>query len=142
MVSFNAAVVDWDFPEPPPEGMQQHHLKDVSRVGENIWEMRVVYRLSPAQVDAWRATRHAEPLPDTLLRSPPVHAQTESPHAGWKLKVHYSGLDASGMYPHHKGVSMHKDSMQDLARIDATLAAKHPEVDAMLMSVVAGVAEC
>jgi len=142
VVSFNAAVVDWDFPEPPPEGMQQHHLKDVSRVGENIWEMRVVYRLSPAQVDAWRATRHAEPLPDTLLHSPPVHAQTESPHAGWKLKVHYSGLDASGMYPHHKGVSMHKDSMQDLARIDATLAAKHPEVDAMLMSVVAGVAEC
>ena len=46
------------------------------------------------------------------------------------------------MYPHHKAAHMDKLSMQTLGALDDALLHTHPEVDAMLMSIVAGVSMC
>lgn len=134
-LSFAADVVDWDFPAPPPQGTRRHHLKDVSRLGANEWTMRIVVRMTPEQLEAWR--KDPSERQDTLLRTPPHH-----PPSAWRLAVHFSGLDAGGMYPHHKDTGMDRLAMQDLAALDGMLSASYPEIDAMLMSVVAGVAEC
>ena len=138
-VSFDADVVDWDFPAPPPEGMRRHHLKDVSRLGADDWTMRLVVRMTPEQLAAWRADS-SKKVRESLRRSPPTHVST--PHSKWRMPVHYSSLDAWGMYPHHKDTSMDRLSMQTLRDMDTLLLEKYPEVDAMLMSVIAGVFEC
>ena len=46
------------------------------------------------------------------------------------------------MYPHHKNVSMDRLSMRTLAALDDELQRDFPEVDAMLLSIVGGVAVC
>lgn len=135
-LSFDAEVLEWDFPEPPPAGFRRHHLKDVSRLGHDDFAMRMVVRLSPEQLDAY-----APPgAKDTLVRTLPGH--TPTPRDPARIQVHYSGLDSYGMYPHHKATGMDKLSMQTLGQLDDMLLADYPEVDAMLMSVIAGVAEC
>ncbi|WFD32583.1 hypothetical protein MSPP1_003631 [Malassezia sp. CBS 17886] len=141
-LSFDADVLDWSFSEAPPSGPQRHYLKDVSRLDAGLWKLRIQVRLSPEQVDAWKSAKKTKPLKDTLLRSPPVHAARPAPKPTWRFPVHYSGLDAFGMFPHHKDTSMDKLSMQQLGALDAVLLEKYPEVDAMLVSVIAGVAEC
>ncbi|WFD00250.1 hypothetical protein MYAM1_002998 [Malassezia yamatoensis] len=137
-VAFDAEVLDWDFPNAPPEGHQRHHLKDVSRLGANDWTMRMVLRMTPQQLEAWHADK-STPY-DTLRRTPPGHEPTQT--SAWRIPVHYSSLDAWGMYPHHKDVSMDRLSMQTLEQLDSMLLENYPEIDAMLMSIVAGVAEC
>lgn len=141
-LSFDAEILDWDFPAPPPAGHRRHHLKDVSRLGADVFEMRVVQKLSAAQVAAHEATKDTAPRTDTLLRSAPVHTDEAHAQDAWRLRVHYSGIDAYGMYPHHKAAHMDKLSMQTLGALDDALLHTHPEVDAMLMSIVAGVSMC
>ncbi|KAL4400413.1 metalloexopeptidase [Malassezia pachydermatis] len=136
-LSFDAEVLDWDFAEAPPSGWQRHHLKDVSRLGANEFAMRLVLKLTPEQVASYASHKTRR---DTLLRSPPFHTETAI-HPS-RLRVHYSGLDAFGMYPHHKNVGMDRLSMQTLAELDAMFTSSFPEIDPMLMSVIAGVAEC
>lgn len=133
-VSFDADLVDWDFPEPPPMGMQRHHMKDVSRLGSDVFEMRLVMRVAPEDMAA------AEPVPETLLRSPPMHEAMPVPRG--HIPMHFSGIDSFGMYPHHKNVSMDRLSMRTLAALDDELQRDFPEVDAMLLSIVGGVAVC
>ena len=133
-VSFDADLVDWDFPEPPPMGMQRHHMKDVSRLGSDVFEMRLVMRVAPEDMAA------AEPVSETLLRSPPMHEAMLVPRG--HIPMHFSGIDSFGMYPHHKNVSMDRLSMRTLAALDDELQRDFPEVDAMLLSIVGGVAVC
>lgn len=130
-LSFDAEVLAWDFPAPPPAGLQRHHLKDVSRLGHDTFEVRLTMRV-PSQPSA--------PLVDTRVRSPPVHAATARDPA--RLLVHWSGLDAYGMYPHHRTTGMDKLSMQTLQALDDMLVTEFPGIDPMLMSVVAGTAQC
>lgn len=137
-LSFDADVLDWDFPAPPPQGMRRHHLKDVSRLGADEFTMRIVVRMTPDELAAYRSEKHAPK--DTLRRAPPAHDAT--PTSAWRLAVHYSGLDAGGMYPHHKSSGMDRLSMQDFVKLDTMLLEKYPEVDTMLMTVIAGVGEC
>ncbi|PKI85984.1 hypothetical protein MVES1_000153 [Malassezia vespertilionis] len=137
-MSFDADVIDWEFPAPPPRGFQRHHLKDVSRIDAHTWQMRIKVRVSDEQFAAFEHDKGAPA--DTLVRSPPLHP--EPPLNGWRMQVHFSGFDAYGMYPHHKDTGMDKVSMKTLASLDALFQEEFPEIDPMLMSVIAGVAEC
>lgn len=124
-LSFDADIVEWDFDEPPPTGMQRHHLKDVSRYGERVFEMRLALR-----TDEWPPL----PVPSDSLR------QATVPRG--RFQVHVSGLDAHGMYPHHKDVSMDRLSMQTLGALDDMLRRDFPGIDPMLVSIIGGVGVC
>ena len=124
-LSFDADIVEWDFDEPPPTGMQRHHLKDVSRYGEHVFEMRLALR-----TDEWPPL----PAPSDSLR------QATVPRG--RFQVHVSGLDAHGMYPHHKDVSMDRLSMQTLGALDDMLRRDFAGIDPMLVSIIGGVGVC
>ena len=130
-LSFDADVLAWDFPAPPPAGLQRHHLKDVSRLGHDTFEVRLTIRAPPPP---------PTPLADTRVRSPPAHEATARDPS--RLLVHVSGLDAYGMYPHHRATGMHSLSMQTLQALDDMLVSEFPGIDPMLMSVVASTAQC
>ncbi|WFD34961.1 hypothetical protein MCUN1_001807 [Malassezia cuniculi] len=137
-LSFDADIIEWEFKESPPEGHQRHILKDVSRDGENEFRLSFTYR-----IDAETAAQlgRASARSDTLVRSIPGH--TPSPVQPGKLQIHYSALDSNGMYPQHReSASAAQVAIPDLEALDKFLTAEHPEVDAMLVSIVAGVAEC
>lgn len=131
-LSFDAEILDWDFPAPPPAGLQRHHLKDVSRLGHDTFEVRLKLRAT--------STPPAAPLDDTLVRTPPAHAATARDPS--RMLVHISGLDAYGMYPHHRATGMDRLSMQTLQALDDMLVSEFPGIDPMLVSIVAGTAQC
>lgn len=137
-LSFDADIIEWEFDEAPPAGFQHHTLKDVSRAGENEYKLTFTYRIDTATA---AALKRAGRVSDTLVRTGPAH--TPTPVQPGKLRVHYSALDSNGMYPQHRGTATAAQvAMPDLEAFDKFIAEKHPEVDAMLLSEVAGVAEC
>lgn len=138
-LSFDADITAWDFIEAPPSGLQHHTLKDISRKGEDDFSVNFTYRIDAATAEAFR--RNSAHGGDSLVRAAPGH--TPSKVHPWKLRVHYSGLDSNGMFPQHNATATAAQlAMPDLAKLNAYLEEHHPEVDAMLVSVVAGVAEC
>ncbi|WFD24679.1 hypothetical protein MEQU1_003382 [Malassezia equina] len=68
-LSFDADVLAWDFPATPPQGLQRHHLKDVSRLGHDTFEVQLTMRVPTSYVTP-------QPLADTRVLSPPAHAAT------------------------------------------------------------------
>lgn len=137
VVAFDADLLGWDVgPLPPPAGLQRHHIKEVSRYGIESWDINLLVRLDEDQVAAARA-RGANPGFSHLVRT--NESELADPT---RLRVDFTALDESGMYPqkapqHARGVHAHVDTFAD---IDAFLLDTHPEVDAMLLPTVAGVA--
>lgn len=171
VLAFDAEILEWDLPVPPPTGgFQRHHIKEVSRFGQDEWSVRLLLRLQP---DELAATAAAAPdgeqnqgvvsRPDfgKLLQVDPSNAsdnvasrflslkQTEgesgagagSPH---RLLVDYSGLWGEAMYPSVERASTDQEVLQSVGvrrfrEMDRWLLRDRPEVDAMLLNVVAGV---
>ncbi len=143
VVAFDADILEWDLPSKPPSGYQRHHIKEVSRYGTSRWTIHLLLKLDEAGLAAARARgRDAQPFGD-VIRVGPGEDNTATAHRDpSRLWIDFSGLDEQGMWPAKKATGSKQANMQNFARMDAALQEQHPEVDAMLLSIVAGVAVC
>lgn len=157
VMAFEADVLEWDLPSPPPQGMQRHHLKEVARHGLDEWSVRLLLRLPE---DVVRAHRSGSALSKILpggskTRRPPAAAgvnpirldgsSTVPARDPTKLWIDYSGLIGEGMWPQAARLDATRralyPSINVLETLDGILHATHPEVDSMLLSVIAAVAQ-
>lgn len=160
VVAFDADLVAWDVgPTPPPSGFQRHHIKEVSRFGIEAWDINLLVRLSPDALTAAQK-RGAGGKPYSHLIVLPQGGNQGSAAEGGngkpgeqdakqltdldpsRLRIDFTALDEAGMYPqkashHQAGAHAHVDTF---ASLDKFLLESHPEVDAMLLPTVAGVA--
>lgn len=156
VIAFDAEILEWDLPVKPPSGYRRHHIKEVSRYGKDVWSLRLLLRLPPHQVEAaqrlatGKQSKVASPDFSHLIRVDPsnstdtVFSQYEAANAPWRLRIDFSGLWGEGMYPmaerSTKREVLEDQAVRNLRQMDQWLIKEHPEVDAMLLSVVAGVA--
>lgn len=156
VLAFDAEILEWDLPVDPPSGFRRHHIKEVSRYGHNRWSLRMLLKLSATQFEAAKASvkkstgmvRNADFL--YLIQVDPadpadtVATRFAAQGAPWRLKIDYSGLWREGMYPMAERSGdkeiLKSEAVSTFRRMDRWLQTEHPEVDAMLLSVVAGVA--
>lgn len=141
VIAFDADILEWDLPSPPPQGMQRHHIKEVSRHGTDQWSVKLLLRLSPEDIQA--AAGEAGSSSGRLVRSSNGVADVERKTS--KLWIDYSGLIAEAMYPqaarYDAATKARLPSIKVLEEMDEVITRTHPEVDAMLLSVVAAVAQ-
>ncbi|KAK4057683.1 hypothetical protein OIO90_001331 [Microbotryomycetes sp. JL221] len=131
VVAFNGDVISWDLPKPPARGHIRHHVKSVAAYGVDLFKLSVVFELTAEEFDA--AIR--ENQRDKNQRGD-VNARDRQ--LG-RIKVDFSGLDATGMYPASSwhAESSTKPGMRFFEQFEKRLP---DEVDSMLLSAVAGVA--
>ncbi|KAM0755633.1 hypothetical protein T439DRAFT_320338 [Meredithblackwellia eburnea MCA 4105] len=134
VIAFEADVVKWSLPEPAERGSIRHHVKSVAGWGVSEFVLSVVIELTKEQFDAAVRENQRE-------KGQRADVSTEDMHLG-RLKIDYSGLDRNGMFPassRHEEVpgAPFKPGMSFFKEFDQRLP---PEVDAMLLSAVAGVA--
>jgi hypothetical protein len=168
VLAFDAEILEWDLPVPPPTGgFQRHHIKEVSRFGQDEWSVKLLLRLQPDEIAAAAAGGQKEGVvsrPDfgQLLQVDPSNAsdnvasrflslkQSEVGNGGGggggshRLLVDYSGLWGEAMYPSVEQASTDEEVLQSVGvrrfrEMDRWLLEERPEVDAMLLNVVAGV---
>lgn len=139
VMAFDADILEWDLPSPPPQGMQRHHLKEVARHGIDEWSVDLLLRLSPeatATGPSGVEKRNANPI--RVQDGIPARDPT-------KLWIDYSALVGEAMWPQAARLDQDKrqlyPSIDVLEELDHVLNRTHPEVDGMLLSVVAAVAE-
>ncbi|CAO1626338.1 unnamed protein product [Parajaminaea phylloscopi] len=156
VLAFDAEILEWDLPVDPPQGFRRHHVKEVSRYGTDEWSLRLLLKLPETQLEAARAgAKDATGKVSNadfshLIRvngsdpSDTVAARFASVGSPWRLKIDFSGLWAEGMYPmaeKSKDVGvLNSRAVSTFRRMDDWLRKEHPEVDAMLLSVIAGAA--
>ncbi|PWN18255.1 hypothetical protein BCV69DRAFT_288533 [Microstroma glucosiphilum] len=162
VLAFDAEILEWDLPvSPPTGGFQRHHIKEVSRFGQDEWSVRMLLRLQPDELSAAAAAADRKEgivsRPDfgQLLQIDPSNvsdnvlsrftslkeSDSGSPH---RLLVDYSGLWGEAMYPSVEQASTDQEVLQSVGvrrfrEMDKWLLEERPEVDAMLLNVVAGV---
>ncbi|UZJ56054.1 hypothetical protein CBS101457_005374 [Exobasidium rhododendri] len=138
VIAFDAEILEWDLGMPPPVGFQRHHLKEVSRYGQDSWSVSMLLKLP---VDATKSTYSPTSKKDSLIRE----SQGVPVRDPAKLWIDYSGLIADGMWPQAERLSVQEQSkypsLSILSRMDNILKRTHPECDSMLLSVLAAVAQ-
>lgn len=154
VLAFDAEILEWDLPVPPPQGLQRHHIKEVSRFGRDLWSIDLLLRLQPDQLQYAKRrlgkTSGQRSSPDfgLLVRTEADGSVSTSSSAALadssRLRIDYSGLWGAAMYPmaeRSRDPEVHNsEGVVRFKRMDAWLAQHHPEIDAMLLNVVAGVA--
>ncbi|PWN45424.1 hypothetical protein IE81DRAFT_320179 [Ceraceosorus guamensis] len=144
VIAFHADVLEWDLPgvSPPAGGRQRHHIKEVGRYGVESWTIRLLLRLDE---DARAAAAIRGPDRAPYSASVRVDSATAAEDQVYRnpsrLWIDYSALDAEGMWPNSRHLVESRPSLKTFEKMDRYLAKSHPEVDAMLLSVVAGVAQ-
>lgn len=148
VMAFDADILEWDLPTPPPKGMQRHHLKEVARYGQDQWSIRLLLRLPQEAIAKHKQTSTAESLSKLLSSSAsnPIRLQDGVPERDpSKLWIDYSALVAEAMWPQAARLDPSRRAMYPsidvLESLDSVLQMTHPEVDSMLLSVVAAVAQ-
>lgn len=139
VVAFDAEILSWNLPSSPPEGYQRHHIKSVARHGIYTWSVDLVLRLQP---DAVEAAKKRSGLFKKSSNGRLIKGKTEERDPS-RLCIDASGLVADEMFPQHKEVVQGGDrpAMENFVRMDKFMQEKHPEVDVMMLTVVAGVFE-
>ncbi|ORY69282.1 hypothetical protein BCR35DRAFT_319080 [Leucosporidium creatinivorum] len=131
VIAFNGDVVSWDLPQPPERGDIRHHVKSVGGYGVNLFTLSLTLELSPLAFEAAvrESQRAKKQRSDVSLEDQQLA----------KLRIDYSALDSTGMYPasmRYEGI-MEKPGMKFFGQFEKQLPGN---VDAMLLSAVAGVA--
>lgn len=138
VIAFDADILEWDLPSPPPSGMQRHHIKEVARHGIDEWSVTMTVRLPDGVQQQKKSKSSSVANPIRLSQGVPERDPS-------KLWIDYSGLIAEAMWPQAKKLEASRrqkyPSIDVLERLDDVLLEKHPEVDSMLLSVVAAVAQ-
>ena len=144
VVAFDAEVIEWDLPSVPPAGRQRHHIKEVSRYGMSQWTINLLVKLDDSALGSAKARgQDSSSYGELVTVTPGQGDQTASAERDpSRLWIDYSGLLEQGLYPQKKVSGAGQASIQNFERMDAALQKDHPEVDAMLLSMVAGVAVC
>lgn len=143
VMAFDAEILEWDLSIPPPVGFQRHHLKEVSRFGQDRWSVSMVIKLPQ---EALTNTKQKPSTFKTKEKGSSLILESNPPQRDpAKLWIDYSGLIADGMWPQaDRQTSQQKSrypSLEILSRLDTLLKTTHPEVDSMLLSVLAAVAQ-
>ncbi|CDR98784.1 uncharacterized protein SPSC_00911 [Sporisorium scitamineum] len=154
VVAFDAEILSWNLPSAPPEGYQRHHLKSVARHGIYTWSVDLVLRLPTDALPAakLRTTASGSGIVSKLKKSaaqssgrlvkvdPAVGEKVERDPS--RLWIDASGLVADEMFPQHReNAGVDRPAMNTFVRMDGFMQAKHPEIDVMMLTVVAGVFE-
>lgn len=48
-LAFEADLIDWSYPFPPPHGRQRHHIKIATAVDKSAFELELTMRLEPGE---------------------------------------------------------------------------------------------
>ncbi|CAD6900594.1 unnamed protein product [Tilletia controversa] len=147
VVSFHGEIIEWDLPTTPPKGWQKHYIKEVSRQGVSVWEINLLLKLDNAGVAAAKSRGQQKGEYGHLVR----HLPGQEPDVARdpsRLHIEYSALDASGMWPSaskrfYAGDkdTLKKPSVSFFEKLDKYLLEKHPEMDSMLLPIIAAVAQ-
>ena len=147
VVAFDAEILDWNLPSAPPAGYQRHHLKSVARYGIHSWSIDLVLRLEP---DAIAAAKKRSGLISKLKKSAlgdgklikVASADEVVERDPSRLWIDASGLVGDEMFPQHRAVAAaDRPAMNTFIQMDDFMQKMHPEVDVMMLTVVAGVYE-
>ncbi|KAL9939163.1 hypothetical protein V8E36_001976 [Tilletia maclaganii] len=147
VVSFYGEILEWDLPTPPPKGYQKHYLKEVSRLGVSVWEINLLLKLDSAGLVAAKARGQQKGEYSHLVRQLPGQAADVARDPS-RLWIEYSALDAAGMWPSAAKrfkagdkETLKKASVHIFEKLDTYLLKSHPEMDSMLLPIVAAVAQ-
>lgn len=144
VIAFDADILEWDLTSPPPSGMQRHHIKEVARHGIDEWSVTMTIRL-PSESERKGKNKSTGKKSSKAGANPIRLSQGVPERDSMKLWIDYSGLIAEAMWPQAKKLETSRrkkyPSIDVLERLDDVLLEKHPEVDSMLLSVVAAVAQ-
>lgn len=134
-MAFDAEILEWDLGSiPVPEGHKRHVIKEVGRAGVDSWTLTMLLRLDADALQAAR-TRGADKGTHTeLLKLAPGQGVPDAQRDPSRLVVSFSGLDAE--------VAARRNLTPALSTMDGYLLSERPDVDAMLLSVIAGVSQC
>ncbi|SPC67749.1 uncharacterized protein UHOD_06842 [Ustilago sp. UG-2017b] len=147
VVAFDAEILSWNLPSAPPTGYQRHHLKSVARHGIHSWSVDLVLRLQP---DAAEAAKKRSGIASKFKKVVGGEGKLISTKQGEgkvdrdpsRLWIDASGLVADEMFPQHREVAgRERPAMNTFVKMDGWMQEKHPEVDVMMLTVVAGVFE-
>jgi len=130
VLAFDAHVLSWDLSEAPEQTRMRHHVKSVAGFGVSEFKLKLVIKLEDDEFHA--AQRNAQRRKGQRSDE----GKEEDERLGG-LKVEYSGLDRTGMWPaserHHDPSLEHKPGMDFFKVFEQRL----PDyVDAMLLSAV------
>ncbi|EPQ26656.1 uncharacterized protein PFL1_05636 [Pseudozyma flocculosa PF-1] len=144
VIAFDGDVVEWNLPSTPPSGHRRHHIKQVGRHGQSKWSVDLVLRLDADGLAAARARKTGQDFGQLVTTDPgvgggAVDATRSDLRDPSRLWIDMSGLVVDGMFPQHRHEAKGRYAMDNFEKMDAYLAQEHPEVDAMLLSVVAAV---
>lgn len=180
VVAFDAEILEWDLPSAPPEGYRRHHIKEVSRYGEDTWSIALTLRIQEDEVrdvverqaveakeresesnssGRWDRVKSSVANAVGVGEDPTAFAHLITTMGGERtvaqeyrssavyrsrLLIDYSGIWGAGMYPQSErsqsAVVENAVGVKRFKEMDRWLEREWPEVDAMLLNVVAGVA--
>lgn len=151
VIAFDAEILSWNLPSAPPSGLQRHHLKSVARHGIYSWSIDLVIRLQPDAIEVARKRtgivskfKKATGGDGKLISTKQLGGTggKEEQRDPSRLWIDASGLVADEMFPQHKEVAgIDRPAMNTFVKMDEWMQKKHPEVDVMMLTVVAGVFE-
>ncbi|ETS62307.1 hypothetical protein PaG_03384 [Moesziomyces aphidis] len=149
VVAFDADILSWNLPSEPPKGHQRHHLKSVARHGIYSWSVDLVLRLEGDALEAAKkrsgaAARFKKAVTGGDSEGKLIRTNTDAAvdKDASRLWIDASGLVADEMYPQHKHVAAaDRPAMNTFVKMDDYMLQKHPEIDVMMLTVVAGVFE-
>ncbi len=135
VMAFDADVVSWDLAVPAVRGKQRHHVKSVAGFGVDAFSLKLVIKLDDNEFAA--AQRNSQRRKGQRSDE----GKEEDERVGG-LKVDYSGLDRTGMWPaserHYDPKVERKPGMDFFQAFEERL----PDyVDAMLLSAVGELTE-
>ena len=139
VIAFDADVLEWNLPSEPPRGKQRHHIKEVSRYGLTKWSVDLVLKLDDEALAAAKKRKVGARFGELVSTANGKEAEAEQLRDPSRLWIDTSGLVSDEMFPQHREEARGRPSMENFVKMDAFLADKHPEVDAMMLSVIAGV---
>ncbi|SNX83965.1 uncharacterized protein MEPE_02673 [Melanopsichium pennsylvanicum] len=143
VVAFDAEIVSWNLPSEPPSGFQRHHLKSVARHGIYTWSVELTIKLQQDGLVAAkkRSGFFSKKSNGKLIKV--KNADENVDRDASRLWIDASGLVADEMFPQHKQVAAEGDrpGIETFIKMDEYMQNKHPEIDVMMLTVVAGVYE-
>ncbi|SPO29654.1 uncharacterized protein UTRI_05476 [Ustilago trichophora] len=145
VVAFDAEILSWNLPSAPPEGYQRHHLKSVARHGIYTWSVDLTLRLQPDALTAAKkrsgiTAKFSKKSDGKLIMA--ANADEVVKRDPSRLWIDASGLVADEMFPQHKAnAGLDRPAMNTFVKMDEFMQKTHPEIDVMMLTVVAGVFE-
>ncbi|KAE8270049.1 hypothetical protein A4X09_0g2290 [Tilletia walkeri] len=147
VVSFYGEILEWDLPTAPPKGWQKHYIKEVSRQGVSVWEINVLLKLDSAGLAAAKLRGQQKGEYGHLIRQLPGQ-EPDVARDPSRLWIEFSALHGAGMWPasSKRFYAGDKDTLKTASvstfeKLDKYLLEKHPEMDSMLLPIVAAVGQ-